>query len=269
MNSESGIERLLGVVERLRGEDGCPWDREQTLDSLRQYLVEECYELVDAIDAGNVDEHLDELGDVLLQVVLQSEIRKEEKAFCFNDVANHLSEKLIRRHPHVFGDVIADTTEDVVRNWVAIKAEEKQSNQRKSISDGIPRHLPSLHRAHKIQERASRVGFDWDNVGDVIAKVEEELDEVREALASGDAKHVKEELGDLLFSVVNLSRFEKVDPNAALDGATEKFVSRFSEVEKRIKASGCSIDVCTLEELNIIWDEVKEDEVDAAAIADR
>jgi tetrapyrrole methylase family protein/MazG family protein len=222
--------------------------------------VEECYELVDAIDAGNVDQHLDELGDVLLQVVLQSEIRKEEEAFCFDDVANHLSDKLIRRHPHIFGNVIADTTEDVIRNWVAIKAEEKQSNQRKFISDGIPRHLPSLQRAHKIQERASRVGFDWDNVEDVLSKVEEELNEVREALASGDARHVKEELGDLLFSVVNLSRFEKSDPNAALDGATKKFVSRFSEVEKRIKDSGRSIRDCTLKELDAEWDTVKKDQ---------
>jgi len=263
MNSESGIERLLGVVERLRGEDGCPWDREQTLDSLRQYLVEECYELVDAIDGGNVDQHLDELGDVLLQVVLQSEIRKEEKAFCFDDVANHLSDKLIRRHPHVFGDVIADTAEDVVRNWVAIKDEEKGSKPKKSIVDGIPRHLPSLHRAHKIQERASRVGFDWDNVKDVFAKVEEELEEVREALASGDAEHFKEELGDLFFATVNLSRFEKVDPNAALDGATTKFVSRFSEVEKRIKASGRLMSDCTLEELDAEWDAVKADKTNA------
>ncbi len=257
-SSESGIERLLAVVERLRGEGGCPWDREQTLDSLRKYLVEECYELVDAIDEGDVDQHLDELGDVLLQVVLQSEIRKEEKAFCFDDVAHHLSDKLVRRHPHVFGDVIADSSEDVVRNWVAIKAEEKNRIEENSIADGIPRHLPSLHRAQKIQERASRVGFDWDNVEDVLAKVEEELVEVREALASGDQEHLKEELGDLFFAAVNLSRFEKVDPNAALDGASSKFVARFSEVERRIIASGRFMSGCTLEELDAEWDAVKK-----------
>ena len=139
MNSESGIERLLSVVARLRGDGGCPWDREQTLDSLRQYLVEECYELVDAIDGGDADQHLDELGDVLLQVVLQAEIRKEEKNFCFDDVAHHLSDKLVRRHPHVFGDVIADTPEEVVRNWVAIKSKEK-NNTDAIINKGL---LPS------------------------------------------------------------------------------------------------------------------------------
>lgn len=258
MNSESGIERLLNVVEKLRGKNGCPWDRKQTLDSLRQYLVEECYELVDAIDDGNVDQHLDELGDVLLQVVLQSEIRKEEKAFIFDDVANHLCEKLIRRHPHVFGDVIANTPEEVVRNWAVIKAKEKNGKENKSILEGIPRQLPSLQRACKVQERASRVGFDWDNVDDVIDKVEEELAEVRGALQSGDADHFKEELGDLLFATVNLSRFKKVDPNSALDAATKKFAARFKEVEKRIKDSGRSMGDCSLEELDVEWDAVKK-----------
>ncbi len=257
-SSESGIERLLSVVARLRGDGGCPWDREQTLDSLRKYLVEECYELVDAIDGGGIDQHLDELGDVLLQVVLQSEIRKEEKNFCFDDVAHHLSDKLVRRHPHVFGDLKVDRSEEVVRNWVAIKSKEKNNREDKSIADGIPRHLPSLQRAYKIQERASRVGFDWDDIEDVIAKVDEELEEVREALASGDAELFKEELGDLLFAAVNLSRFEKVDPNAALDGASSKFVARFSEVERRIIASGRSMSDCTLGELDAEWDAVKK-----------
>lgn len=256
MSRESGIDRLLAVVARLRGEDGCPWDREQTLDSLRKYLVEECYELLDAIEGGSTDEHLDELGDVLLQVVLQTQIRSEEKAFCFDDVANHLADKLVRRHPHVFSSVKVDSVDDVVRNWAAIKSEEKEPEE--SIADGIPRHLPSLQRADKIQAGASRVGFDWDNTADVLAKVEEELAEVREALESGDREHFKEELGDLLFATVNLGRFEKTDSADALDGAIRKFSVRFDAVRERIYASGRCMENCTLEELDAEWDAVKK-----------
>jgi tetrapyrrole methylase family protein/MazG family protein len=255
VSREPGIDRLLAVIARLRGEDGCPWDREQTLDSLKKYLVEECYELLDAIEGGSPDEHLDELGDVLLQVVLQTQIRSEEKAFCFDDVANHLADKLVRRHPHVFSDVKVDSVDDVVRNWAAIKSEEKEPDE--SISAGIPRCLPSLHRADKIQVRASRAGFDWDNVADVLAKVEEELAEVREALESGDREHFKEELGDLLFAVVNLGRFEKTDSSDALNDAIRKFCGRFDAVKKRISASGRVMESCTLEELDAEWDAVK------------
>ena len=273
---ERGIDRLLSVVSRLRGDQGCPWDREQTLDSLKQYLVEECYELIDAIDGGAVDEHLDELGDVLLQVVLQSQIRKEEGAFEFEDVANRLADKLIRRHPHVFADVKADTSADVIRNWEAIKAQERAQNvaetndsrdegeaakpARRSVVDGIPRHLPALQRAQRVQSRAARVGFDWDDVSDVIGKVEEELAEVREALASGDAKHLKEELGDLLFATVNLSRFQAINAEEALDAAVKKFAVRFNDVERRIHASGRKLNDCTLEEMDAEWDTVKREE---------
>jgi len=273
---ERGIDRLLSVVSRLRGEQGCPWDREQTLDSLKQYLVEECYELIDAIDGGAVHEHLDELGDVLLQVVLQSQIRKEEGAFEFEDVANRLADKLIRRHPHVFADVKADTSADVIRNWEAIKAQERAQNvaetgdsrnegeaaepAHRSVVDGIPRHLPALQRAQRVQSRAARVGFDWDDVSDVIGKVEEELAEAREALASGDAKHLKEELGDLLFATVNLSRFQAINAEEALEAAVKKFAVRFNDVERRIHASGRKLDDCTLEEMDAEWDNVKRDE---------
>jgi tetrapyrrole methylase family protein/MazG family protein len=273
---ERGIDRLLSVVSRLRGEQGCPWDREQTLDSLKQYLVEECYELIDAIDGGAVHEHLDELGDVLLQVVLQSQIRKEEGAFEFEDVANRLADKLIRRHPHVFADVKADTSADVIRNWEAIKAQERAQNvaetsdsrnegeaaepAHRSVVDGIPRHLPALQRAQRVQSRAARVGFDWDDVSDVIGKVEEELAEAREALASGDAKHLKEELGDLLFATVNFSRFQAINAEEALDAAVKKFAVRFNDVERRIHASGRKLADCTLEEMDAEWDNVKREE---------
>ena len=259
MNRETrGIDRLQSVVDRLRGDQGCPWDREQTLDSLKQYLVEECYELIDAIDSGDVAHHREELGDVLLQVVLQSRIRQEQGAFTFDDVANLLADKLIRRHPHVFADVVADTPADVIRNWEAIKAAEKQADEPKSVVHGIPRHLPALQRAQRVQVRAARVGFDWDDVSDVICKVEEELAETREALASGDEAALKEELGDLLFATVNLSRFRQINAEEALDAAVKKFVFRFQEVERRIHAAGRSLNDCTLEEMDAEWDNVKQ-----------
>ena len=254
---ERGIDRLLSVVGRLRGDQGCPWDREQTLDSLKQYLVEECYELIDAIDSGDIAHHQEELGDVLLQVVLQSQIRTEQGEFGFDDVANLLADKLIRRHPHVFADVVADTPAEVIRNWEAIKAAEKQSDEPKSVVHGIPRHLPALQRAQRVQVRAARVGFDWDDVSDVICKVEEELAETREALASGDVAALKEELGDLLFATVNLSRFRQINAEEALDSAVKKFVFRFQEVERRIHESGRSLNDCTLEEMDAEWDNVK------------
>ncbi len=254
-----GIDRLLSVVGRLRSDEGCPWDREQTLESLKQYLIEECYELVDAIDSGDAAHHKDELGDVLLQVVLQAQIRSEQGAFTFDDVASQLADKLIRRHPHVFADVVADTPAEVIKNWEAIKATEKQQDGRKSVVDGIPRHLPSLQRAQRVQVRAARVGFDWDDVSDVICKVEEELAETREALASGDVAHLKEELGDLLFATVNLSRFREINAEEALDAAVKKFVFRFSEVERRIHATGRSLNDCTLAEMDAEWENVKEE----------
>ena len=251
-----GIERLLSVVARLRADDGCPWDRQQTLESLKKYLVEECFELVDAIDDDDVDGHLDELGDVLLQVALQSQIRAEEKAFDFNDVAGHLADKLVRRHPHVFGDVKVESADDVVRNWGAIKARER-GGERLSVISGIPRSMPPLIRAQKIQERAAKVGFDWKKAEDVVGKISEELEEVRVELEEGNAELLKEELGDLLFAVVNLCRFEGIDAAAALDAATAKFSTRFMEVERRIEQSGRSMNKCSLDELDAEWDAVK------------
>jgi tetrapyrrole methylase family protein/MazG family protein len=257
--SEAGVERLLKVIERLRSADGCPWDREQTLESLKRYLVEECYELLDAIDGGDIDEHRDELGDVLLQVVLQSQIRSEQGQFCFDDVANHLAEKMVRRHPHVFGSVEVNSSADVERNWAKIKAEEKA--EPKSLDAGIPRGLPQLMRADKVQRRAARVGFDWDCAADVMSKIEEELSEVREALAAGDEPHLREELGDLLFAVVNLVRFMKFDSESVLGDAVQKFCGRFDMVRALVEAGGRTMEECTLEELDGIWDNVKGGEV--------
>ncbi len=251
----SGIERLLEVVARLRGPGGCPWDRAQTLATLKPFLIEECYELLDAIDGEDPAHHAEELGDVLLQVVLQCQLRAEEGAFGFDAVAQRLADKLVRRHPHVFGDAQADTPAEVVRNWEAIKSTERGG--RRSLLDGLPRHLPALLKAQKVQARAARVGFDWKQVEDVLAKVDEELAEVRAALAAGEAAKVREEVGDLLFAVVNLGRFQAVDTEAALEDTVAKFRRRFAVIEERVHAAGKELTGCSLEELDGHWNAAK------------
>jgi len=255
---ERGIDRLLAVVDRLRGENGCPWDKEQTLQSLKGLLIEESYELIDAIDADDAGRHRDELGDVLLQVVMQSRIRKEQGAFTFDDVADSLASKLVARHPHVFGDAEVSGSEQVLRNWETIKAGEGKEGKR-SLFEGIPRHLPGLQKAQRIQSRAARVGFDWDHVQDVVGKVREELDEVVEAVGHGAKDALMEELGDLLFAVVNLARFSGIDAEDAMRRTADKFVRRFREVERRIHAEGRSLADCTLAEMDAHWEAVKRE----------
>src|ERR1035437_9885937 len=203
------MEELLEIMRRLRAPGGCPWDREQTLDTLKPFLIEECYEVLDAIESGDPARHEEELGDVLLQVVFQAQLRTEAGQFGFDAVARRLAGKLIRRHPHVFADNKVADSADVLRNWEKIKAVEKRG-ERESAVDGVPRHLPALMKAHQVQSRAARVGFDWSAMHGVVAKIDEELAEVKAALASGNSAHVAEEIGDLLFSVVNLSRFQNL-----------------------------------------------------------
>ncbi len=253
------IERLLEVMERLRGPDGCPWDREQTLLSLRQYLIEEAYEVIDAIESGDPAKHVEELGDLLLQVVFQAQLAKEQKQFEFQDVARAITAKLIRRHPHVFADVAVADSGEVLKNWERIKAGEKKEGPR-SVVEGVPRHLPALHKAHQIQSRVARVGFDWTATEDVVAKIEEELAEVRAALRIGDADKIREEIGDLLFAVVNLSRFQKFNAEELLDATIRKFVRRFQGVESRVQAAGKKLQDCSLDELEAHWVAVKGEE---------
>ncbi len=266
------IDRLIKIMAKMRAKGGCPWDREQTLATLKQYLIEESYEVIDAIDSGDVDKHAEELGDLLLQVVFQAQIRKEKGQFNFNDVVRIVCEKLIRRHPHVFGKLRAANQEEVLRNWEKIKVQEKRDKQaagktgapagkRPSIIDGLPRHLPSLHKAHQFQQRLARVGFDWANVHDVMLKIEEELGEVKEALARGNEKQIRAEIGDLLFAVVNLCRFRKMHAEEVLQDAIVKFTKRFQAVEKRIHAEGREITQCSLAELDKHWEAVKKEEV--------
>ncbi len=252
---------LLAIIAALRGPDGCPWDREQTLESLKPYLIEEAYELLDVAAGSDADRHRDELGDVLLQLLLQSRIREEQGDFSFHDVVRTLARKMIHRHPHVFGHATVDTADAVVRQWEQIKAGERETaGGPRSVIDGIPRHMPSLMKAQRTQGRASRAGFDWNRTEDVLDKIEEELDEVRTAIAADRPDQVREEIGDLLFSVVNLARFQKTHAEAALDAAVGKFARRFRAVEDRVHAQGRTLTACTLAELDAVWDAVKADE---------
>ena len=252
------LRRLLAIVARLRGENGCPWDREQTLESLKPFLIEEAYELLETIDSGDAEAHREELGDVLLQVLLQARIREEEGAFRFADVAETLSEKLVRRHPHVFGDEDAATSREVLKKWEAIKSRER-GGRRESVLDGIPAALPALQLAQRVQVRASRVGFDWPDADGIAAKLDEELAEMREAVAGGDAARIEAELGDLLFTLVNLSRFLGVNAEDALRKTVARFGCRFREVERRVSAEGHAIGEATPDEMNAHWDAVKRE----------
>lgn len=254
------LDRLREIVRRLRGEGGCPWDREQTLESLRPYLIEESYEVLDALEAGGTGQHCEELGDVLLQIYLHAQIREEDGEFTIDDVARTLCEKLVRRHPHVFGDVDAADSATVLKNWERIKASEKDTGDARSLTDGIPTQLPALQKAQRMQSRVSRAGFDWDTVDGALAKVEEELAEIREALEEDRQEAVQEEIGDILFAVVNLCRFRKINAEDALRRTVDKFATRFRRIEARVQAEGRRVEDCTLEELDTHWNAVKRRE---------
>jgi tetrapyrrole methylase family protein/MazG family protein len=248
---------LEGIMSRLRGEGGCPWDREQTHETLKKYLIEEAYELVDAIDDGDDRHIVEELGDVLLQVVFHSQIAKERKRFDLQEVARICCEKLMRRHPHVFGDKKISDAQGVIKQWDEIKKEEKSSLTRKSALDGVPRHLPALSQAEKIQKKASKIGFDWPEVDAVVSKIDEELEEVKEGLKKGNKDIIREEIGDLLFAVVNLSRFQGESAEELLRGTVKKFYLRFQFIEKELEKIGKRVEECTLEELDKIWQRSK------------
>ena len=251
----SDVSRLQEIVTRLRAPDGCPWDREQTHSSLRSALVEECYEVVEAINKSDDPNLQEELGDILLHVVMHSHLANEREAFTFDQVVETVCEKLIRRHPHVFGDTNAENSQEVLKQWEQIKRAEKGGDA--SVLAGLPTALPALMRAQNAQKKAARVGFDWDSAAPVFEKVQEELAEVRDAITQGDARAVEEEIGDLLFSVVNLARKLKVDSETALTAATSKFVTRFQAVEAALAENGQKIEQATPEEMNRLWDEHK------------
>ncbi len=252
----AGLARLQALMARLRGPDGCPWDREQTLETLKPCLLEETHELLETMTEESPGPHLEELGDVLLQVVFQSLIREERGEFALDDVAHALCDKLVRRHPHVFGDVAVGGSADVLRNWEAIKKDERPP--RASVLDGVPRSLPALLRAQRTQAKAARVGFDWPDAAGPLAKIAEEAAELKEAAGAGDdVDAIRREAGDLLFSVVNLCRFLDVDAEQALQATTDRFARRFRHVEARAKAEGVEMKDAPLEILDRYWEEAK------------
>jgi MazG family protein len=267
--SAQAMDRLLDLMARLRAPDGCAWDREQTPATLKPQMLEECYEVIEAIDAGSPGHLTEELGDLLLHIVFQAQIAREAGQFAFADVANGIADKLIRRHPHVFGDVKVADSAGVVAQWHELKKAEKP--ERESALDGVPRALPALMRAEALQKKARRVGFDWPDVRGALDKVREEVAEVtaeiESDLAFAQANEIKfapapetaEEIGDLLFSIVNLTRHLKLDAEELLTGANDKFARRFRAVEERIKAQGKAMSDCTLEELDAAWNDVKSD----------
>ena len=256
------FEELVDVIATLRGENGCPWDREQTHETLKSTLIEETYETLEAIDAGDPKKLKEELGDLLLNIMLQAQIAAEHKDFDIYAVIETLTEKLIRRHPHVFGDVNVEDSDEVVKNWEEIKRQEAGYEDRQSVLDGIPNALPTLLRAQKIQNRAARVGFDWDKLADVVAKVDEELEEVKESIKADEPEAISAELGDLFFAIVNVARFMEIQAEETLRNANRKFMTRFKWMEAELERRGTSFEAQDLESLDEIWEEAKRAEVD-------
>ena len=255
-SEQTSFEELLMIMKRLRGPGGCPWDAEQTHESLTRYLLEETYEVIEAIDTRSPEHLKEELGDLLLQPVFHAAIAEESGTFTMHDVIQTLCEKLIRRHPHVFGDMqIADSAAQI-ENWEQIKKIEKGA-ERKSALSGVPPQLPALLKAQKITEKAARVGFDWEHVDQVMAKVMEELHEFEEAMVARDNEHMEAELGDLLFAIVNLGRFLSINPEEALRKTITRFQQRFQFVEESLHAKNRSMNDASLQEMDLLWEEAK------------
>ncbi len=253
------FETLRRVIATLRGPNGCPWDRKQTHESLKKYLLEETYELFDAIDENDDDHMIEELGDVLLQVMLHAQIGEDEGMFSIDDVIRGITEKMIRRHPHVFGDVTVENADEVVQNWQQIKAKEKQSRPA-SLLDEVTKSLPNLLKAYEFQTKAAKVGFDWDDVKPMWEKVEEEIAEFKQEVSKAEQHSEKliHEFGDLLFALVNIARYYKINPEEALQATNRKFYQRFSYIEEQVKKSGLNIESLSLEQLDRWWEEAKE-----------
>lgn len=249
---------LIKIVSVLRAPGGCPWDAEQTHESIRRDFIEETYEVIEAINKKNPDMLREELGDVLLQVVFHTLIETEKGSFTFSDVCDEICKKLIIRHPHVFGDVSVSSSDEVLANWDVIKMNTKKQKTTTETMLSVPREFPALMRAAKIQKKASKVGFDWDDINGTLEKIKEETAEVEEAVKNGEGEAIKEEIGDLLFTVVNASRFAGVDPEEALTASTDKFLDRFALVEKM--AAEQDIDMKTADEdtLDVLWEKAKQ-----------
>ncbi|MBP3330674.1 MAG: nucleoside triphosphate pyrophosphohydrolase [Clostridia bacterium] len=250
---------LVRIMKALRGEGGCPWDAQQTHESIKKNFIEETYEVIEAINKKDPELLCEELGDVLLQVVFHAEMESESNVFSVDEVTDGICKKLIERHPHVFGEIKVDGVDDVLSNWDTIKRNTKGQKTQSQAMQSIPRELPALMRSTKTQEKAKKAGFDWDNIDDVFSKLDEEIAELKNAYKSGVKKDIEEELGDVLFSTVNLSRFLKCDAEEALTSSCDKFISRYTKVENLAKERGINMKESSLEELDKLWDEVKED----------
>lgn len=250
------LNELIAIMSALRGENGCPWDKEQTRESLKPFLVEEAYEVLEAIDEKKPEAIKEELGDLLFQIVFQCQIAKEREEFDMAAVIDTIGKKMVARHPHVFGDADYKTSAEVLVHWEEQK--KREGKQRESVLDGIPKELPSLLRAHRLQDRASRVGFDWERVEDVLPKLDEELTEFREALKRQRTKEIEDELGDIFFVLVNIARFVGINPEDALRKTISKFISRFRYIEMAAADRGKTLSDMTLAEMDALWDEAKK-----------
>jgi len=254
----NAILSLLNIMERLRAPDGCPWDAQQTEQTLKVYLLEEAYEVLDAIEKDDPDSLCEELGDLLFQIIFLAQLAKEKRRFTFLDVLERIRDKMIRRHPHVFGDKKVKDAQEVVDNWAKIKKEEKKQTPEKALED-VPNALPALLRAHRLSERAARFGFDWKGKEQVWEKVKEEFQELRTAIEEGNSLKVKEEIGDLIFSIVNLSRHWGFNAEDILRDANNKFVTRFSKMMLSMQKKGIDIEKASIEQMDQVWEEIKKD----------
>jgi tetrapyrrole methylase family protein/MazG family protein len=251
------FDDLVDIMARLRGDNGCPWDRCQTRETLRPFLIEETYEILEALDREDDQGLREELGDLLFHIIFMARIAQEEGAFDIYDVISAVAEKMVRRHPHVFGNSEVSDPHEVEANWEKLKAAEKQ---RESLMEGLPRHLPALMRAYRLTQRASKVGFDWEDKDQVWGKLEEELKEFQAALSKGNEDDLRNELGDILFTLVNLARFIDVDPEDALRKVTNKFIKRFHYIEKRLHEEGKDLHEASLAEMDALWEESKDEQ---------
>jgi len=252
------LHNLLDIMEKLRSEQGCPWDRVQTRESLKPYIIEEAYELIEAIEENDPDKIKEELGDLLFQIVFQCQLASENREFSMADVIQGVGSKMVARHPHVFGNAECETPDAVLRQWEVLK--KREGKRRESILDGVPRALSSLLRAHRLQKRVAQIGFDWENVEDVLKKVDEEILELKEAMKSGNKEAIEDELGDVLFMLVNLSRFIGVNPEDAHRRTISKFIHRFRYIEMKAAEQGRQISDMSLAEMDRLWEEAKDEE---------
>lgn len=252
------IHDLIRLVTVLRAPGGCPWDREQTHESLKKNFIEETYEVIEAINKKDCEGLKEELGDVLLQVALHSEMEREKGTFDFNDVANDICKKLVIRHPHVFGNLTAENGSEALKNWDDIKLKTKGMKKQSESMVKVPREFPALMRAQKIQQKAAKAGFDWDDADGAFSKLFEEINELKNALSNENQQEIEDEFGDVLFSCVNISRFINIDSEEALTGATDKFMSRYIYVEKLAEEQGINMKSASIEELDFLWDKAKE-----------